>query len=101
MSNKLDLQKLMKNKDVIKATTFFAELNKSCTQFSTEEWENPDIDKYYIYYDYFWETFNVGVLNIEKEKVIGCNYFRTEEQAIKFIDKHEKDLRKYCLNFKD
>lgn len=101
MSNKLDLQKLMKNKDVIKATTFFAELNKSCTQFSTDEWENIDIDKFYIYYDYEFGTFCVGTTNIERIREIGCNYFRTEEQAIKFIDKHEKDLRKYCLNLED
>lgn len=62
------------------------------TEFTTKEWENRNITKYYIYLDYankkLYQSCNCFI------KYMNATYF-TEENAEKFIKKYEKQILKY------
>ncbi len=65
---------------------------KAMNEFSNAEWEDEDINKYYIYYDcednFFRADYSYYCRRINEM------YFRTKESAQEFIDKYEKHLRR-------
>ena len=62
------------------------------TEFTKEEWKNEDIEKYYIYFNYFTkklcQSCNCCV------KYMNTTFF-TEENAEEFMKKYEKQILKY------
>lgn len=62
------------------------------TEFTTKEWEDRNITKYYIYFDYISEKLYPGRSCYIKH--MNVTYF-TEENVEKFIEKYEKQI----LNF--
>lgn len=65
---------------------------KAINEFSKEEWENDNIEKYYIRYTYLREKFEITYYS--SIRGINTMYFRTRESAQEFIDKYEKYLRR-------
>ncbi len=65
---------------------------KAMNEFSKEEWEDENIDKSYIYYDYG----NNKIITNYAWHCRGINemYFRTEEATQNFINKYENFLRR-------
>jgi len=65
---------------------------KAMNEFSNAEWEDEDINKYYIYYDcednFFRADYSYYCRRINEM------YFRTKESAQEFINKYEKYLRR-------
>ena len=61
-------------------------------EFSKEEWENTNIYKYYIYYDFDDKAFYIG--SAEYCGRIGT-YFKTAEKAQEFIDKYKRQILKF------
>ena len=61
-------------------------------EFSKEEWENTNICKYYIYYDFDDKAFYIG-----SAKYCGRigTYFKTAEKAQEFIDKYKRQILKF------
>ena len=57
-------------------------------EFSTEEWEDVDIDKYKIYYDFTDKK--IEITWAKYGKTLGDLYFKTEKKAQEFIDKYKK-----------
>lgn len=62
-------------------------------EFSREEWESKDINKYYIFYsrddnklgcNFNWSTRSIGKL-----------YFKAKEEVQEFINKYEKQILKF------
>lgn len=69
------------------------ELKEFSYEFSDEEWKNANIDKYYIYYNYYDSFIEIEVDYCWKHDVI---YFKTQEDVQKAIDKiGEERLKKY------
>lgn len=65
---------------------------KVMNEFSNEEWEDKDIRKYCIHYDYEDEKFDISYnFNIRRINVL---FFRTEELAQEFINKYEKFMKR-------
>ena len=62
-------------------------------EFSKEEWENTNIYKYYIYYDFDDKVFYIG--SAEYCGRIGITYFKTHEKAQEFLDKYKKQILKF------
>lgn len=62
-------------------------------EFSKEEWENKEIDKYCIYYDFKSKNFYVDYINYYGR--IGTIYFKTYEKAQEFLDRYEKQILKF------
>lgn len=65
---------------------------KAMNEFSKEEWEDRNINKYYIQYDYEGKKFKIEY-NFRVRK-INTLFFRTEKSTQEFINKYEKFLRK-------
>lgn len=65
---------------------------KAMNEFSNQEWEKENIDKYYIRYSYLREKFETTYYSSIRD--INKMYFRTKESAQEFINKYEKFLRK-------
>lgn len=65
---------------------------KAMNEFSKEEWENDNIEKYCIRYIYLREKFEKTYYT--SIRGINTMYFRTRELAQEFIDKYEKFLKK-------
>lgn len=61
-------------------------------EFLKEEWENDNITKYNIFYDYFY---NKLCVNCSYSLRYTNLYFKTKEKAQEFIDKYEKQILKY------
>ena len=62
-------------------------------EFSKEEWEDTNIYKHYIYYD-----FEDKVFYIDSAKYcgrIGTTCFKTYEKAREFLDRYEKQILKF------
>lgn len=62
-------------------------------EFSKEEWEEIEIKKYFIYYNYEYKRINVVFHNSFFE--MNCICFKTEEKAEEFIDKYKKQILKF------
>ena len=62
-------------------------------EFSKEEWENENMSKYGIYYDYDVEDIDVEIWGTCRN--IGQIFFKTEAQAQAFIDKYKKQILKF------
>ena len=68
-------------------------------EFANEEWENEDIKKYGIYYNYKNKELTIESVYLTKQ--IGELDFKTEEQAQEFINKYEKQILKYEFNIEE
>lgn len=62
-------------------------------EFSKEEWENTNIYKHYIYYDFDDKFFYID--SSEYCGRIGTTYFKTYEKAQEFLDRYEKQILKF------
>lgn len=62
-------------------------------EFSKEEWENDDIRKYIIGYDYDREELYIDFSNCCRNS--GQIYFKTREKTQEFRDKYEKQILKF------
>lgn len=62
------------------------------TEFTTKEWEDRNIAKYYIYFDYSSEKLYPACIFCIK--YMNVTYF-TKENVEKFIKKYEKQILKY------
>ena len=67
---------------------------KSC-EFSKEEWEDWDIDKHYIYYDFGDKEFFIEQNTIDRD--LGTYYFKTKEDAQYIIDNFKDELMEYFV----
>lgn len=65
---------------------------KAMNEFSKEEWEDGNILKYYIYYNYVENRF--GSDFVYQWMSINEMYFRTIESAEEFINKYEKFMKR-------
>ncbi len=65
---------------------------KAMNEFSKEEWENINISKYRIYFDYMENKFSTTCQWCARH--INGMIFRTEKNARDFINKYEKYLRR-------
>ena len=61
------------------------------TEFTTKEWENEDIEKHYIYFNY---TRKLCTSYNNLNKYMNTTYF-TEENAKEFMEIYEKQILKY------
>lgn len=68
-------------------------LNEATYEFTKEEWNNSEIDKWSIYYNYAYGVISCG-LNYNWRN-IGQKFFKTEEEAKDFISKWEKEIKEY------
>lgn len=61
------------------------------TEFTTKEWENEDIEKHYIYFNY---TIKLCTSYNNFNKYMNTTYF-TKENAKEFMEIYEKQILKY------
>ena len=73
--------------------------NKYTHIFTREEWEDENIDKHYIMYNYKTEGLIIGYSYSKKS--IGETYFKTKEKAQEFINKYEKEILKYEFDIEE
>ena len=62
-------------------------------EFSKEEWEDIEINKYYVYYNYVDKRINILSYNYCRD--INSIYFKSREKAQEF----RNDYKKYILKF--
>lgn len=62
-------------------------------EFTKEEWEDKEIDKYCIYYDFNSKIFYVDYIKYCGR--IGTIYFKTYEKAQEFLDRYKKQILKF------
>ena len=74
---------------------FKQELTKRRWLVTEEEWEDDEIDKLVIYYDYTRKEF--GVTCTWVRKYLGEIYFKTEEDCQYIIDNFKEELMEYFL----
>lgn len=74
---------------------FMDTVKEKSYEFSKEEWEDSDIDKILICYDYDEKEFRTEFTWITKG--IGAFYFKTEESAKYIIDNFKDELMEYWL----
>ena len=73
-----------------------AELKRYAYDFCEEEWRDMDIDKYYMFYDYEFDSFNVSYR--QTFKYLNEINFKSEEDADKAIkDVGEDRIKKYLF----
>lgn len=92
-NTRLKRKVIFKTKDEAKEyLEYLKAKEKAMNEFSNAEWEDEDINKYYIYYDcednFFRADYSYYCRRINEM------YFRTKESAQEFIDKYEKHLRR-------
>lgn len=68
-------------------------------EFSNEEWEDEDIPKDYIYYDYEDKKIEISICRYSKN--IGNLYFKTADQAQEFIDKYKSEILEFEFGIKE
>lgn len=74
---------------------FMDAVKEKSYEFSREEFENHNIRKHIIYYDFERKCFDIDrSINI---KYFGEIYFKTEESAKYIIDNFSKELKEYWL----
>ena len=64
-------------------------------EFSKEEWEDEEIDKFVLHYNY--KTKEFGVISMWLNKYLGEIFFKTEEDAQYIIDNFKEELMTYWL----
>ena len=68
-------------------------------EFSKEEWQDYNISKYLIYYDYAEDVLLWSSVNYCGR--MGEIYFRTEEKVQEFLDKYKKQMLKFEFDIKE
>ena len=68
-------------------------LKEASYEFTNEEWNDANIYKYYIYYDYRYEQ--LGILATTFCNFQNGIYFETKEETQFFIGKYKKQILKY------
>ena len=68
-------------------------------EFSKEEWENTNIYKHYIYYDFDDKVFYID--SSEYCGRIGTTYFKTYEKAQEFLYRYEKQILKFEFDIEE
>lgn len=74
---------------------FMDTVKEKSYEFSKEEWENTDIVKYYIRYDYEDNYWKVDYTFVVRD--LGKIYFKTEEDAQYIIDNFKDELMEYWI----
>ena len=74
---------------------FMDTVKEKSYEFSKEEWEDWNIYKHYIYYDFGDKEFFVEQDTIDRD--LGTYYFKTEEDAQYIIDNFKEELMEYFL----
>ena len=99
-SNKLSQNELIKYNRIFKTAEqahdyadYLKAKNECSYEFSKEEWEETEIKKYFIYYNYEYKRIGVDYYNSFFE--MNCIHFKTEEEAQAFIDKYKKQILKF------
>lgn len=68
-------------------------------EFSKEEWEDKEIDKYYIYYDYRYKKIGIGIYIYFND--MNTIYFKSREEAEEFIENYKKQILKFEFDIKE
>lgn len=68
-------------------------LKKASYEFTNEEWNDANMSKYYISYDYDSRKLFANSSYIYREQK--CIYFKTLQEAKDFIGKYKKQILKY------
>ena len=90
----LKYSKIFKTKEDAQEYADYLKARKEYSyEFSKEEWENENMSKYGIYYDYDVEDIDVEIWGTCRN--IGQIFFKTEAQAQAFIDKYKKQILKF------
>lgn len=74
---------------------FMDTVKEKSYEFSKEEWEDDEIDKFALHYNYKSKEF--GVISMWLNKYLGEFFFKTEEDAQYIIDNFKEELLKYWL----
>lgn len=74
---------------------FMDTVKEKSYEFSKEEWEDENIRKYYIYYDFEDDEFHVS--SFCTTKCLGEPYFKTAEDAQYIIYNFKEELLKYWI----
>ena len=74
---------------------FMDTVKEKSYEFSKEEWEDEDIVKYYIQYDYYDECWEVESTVLSKP--LGLGYFKTYEDAQYIIDNFKDELMEFFV----
>ena len=74
---------------------FMDTVKEKSYEFSKEEWENQDINKYTIFYRFQDKEWNIGY--DWSVKFFGKIYFKTKEDAQYIIDNFKEELMEYWL----
>lgn len=68
-------------------------------EFSNEEWEDINLNKYFIFYDN--EIKEIDVSNNNYWKCLGLIYFETRYKAQEFIDKYKDEILEFEFGIKE
>lgn len=74
---------------------FMDTVKEKSYEFSREDFEDYNIDKHYIFYDFMEETFEIGAIRTSKS--FGEIYFKTEEDAEYIINNFKEELFEYWV----
>lgn len=74
---------------------FMDTVKEKSYEFSKEEWEDVDIDKYFIYYRYKYNDFDIDEDCATRD--LGKFYFKTREDAQYIIDNFKDELMEWFL----
>ena len=74
---------------------FMDTVKEKSYEFSKEEWEDDDLRKYYICYDYKRKIFHPSFA--WDSRVFGRIHFKTEEDAQYIIDNFKDELMEYWI----
>ena len=74
---------------------FMDTVKEKSYEFSKEEWENQDINKYTIFYRFQDKEWNIGY--DWSTKFFGKIYFKTKEDAQYIIDNFKEELMEYWI----
>lgn len=96
----LKYNKVFKTKEQAQEYADYLKARKEYSyEFSKEEWENENMSKYGIYYDYDVEDIDVEIWGTCRN--IGQIFFKTEAQAQAFIDKYKKQILKFEFDIEE
>ena len=83
------------NEDCKRYWHFMDTVKEKSYEFSKEDWEDGEIDKFALHYNYKSKEF--GVISMWHNKYLGEFFFKTEEDAQYIIDNFKKELMTYWL----
>lgn len=93
--NRFEFAKIFKTYDEAKEYSDYLKARHRCSyKFTKEEWDNDEIIKYIIYYDYYCNK-NICITSFSYLRDMNTIYFKTREQAQDFIDKYKKQILKF------